>query len=408
MVQTENRLHALDAVRSAALLLGIVLHGAMSFMPGLGASGWPIVDRSPSEFLQGTFFVIHIFRMTMFFAIAGFFAHLLFHSRGLAGFAKDRSRRVLVPFVAAWVVLVPIVGAILYWAAMSRSNGAPPQAPPSGIPLMHLWFLYLLAIFYVIVPTLRHGLTRFLGSRALDRIDHVVAWFVRQPIGPFFLALPVALSLHFQDGWIPFAGIPTPDMSLLPNLPAFVGYGVAFSFGWLLHRQISALAHLSRVWWAHLGVAIVMTGISMVLLDDVMIRPDSAITRIAYIAAYTGASWSWTFAIIGAAMHFLGSNRPTIRYLADSSYWIYLVHLPIVFALQQAMSGWAMHWSLKFPLLLAITMLVLLASYHWFVRSTFIGQALNGRRYPRSSNGSAIGAVAIAAASASVQARLSE
>jgi ABC-type multidrug transport system ATPase subunit len=55
-----------------------------------------------------------------------------------------------------------------------------------------------------------------------------------------------------------------------------------------------------------------------------------------------------------------------------------------VFALQQAMSGWPVHWSIKFPLLLAIATALLLASYHYFVRSTFIGEVLNGRRYPRS------------------------
>jgi hypothetical protein len=38
----------------------------------------------------------------------------------------------------------------------------------------------------------------------------------------------------------------------------------------------------------------------------------------------------------------------------------------------------------KFPLILGITAAVLLASYHYLVRSTFLGKLLNGRRYPRS------------------------
>ena len=39
MMDRNERLHALDAVRAGALLLGIVLHSTMSFMPGLAASG---------------------------------------------------------------------------------------------------------------------------------------------------------------------------------------------------------------------------------------------------------------------------------------------------------------------------------------------------------------------------------
>ena len=43
------------------------------------------------------------------------------------------------------------------------------------------------------------------------------------------------------------------------------------------------------------------------------------------------------------------------------------------------------HWSLKFPLLIAMTLTLLLASYHWLVRFTFIGRALNGKRHVRHS-----------------------
>ena len=42
-----------------------------------------------------------------------------------------------------------------------------------------------------------------------------------------------------------------------------------------------------------------------------------------------------------------------------------------------------LHWAIKFPLILAITLTVLLASYHYLVRPTLIGEILNGRKYPR-------------------------
>ena len=42
-----------------------------------------------------------------------------------------------------------------------------------------------------------------------------------------------------------------------------------------------------------------------------------------------------------------------------------------------------LHWAIKFPLIVAITLAVLLVSYHYLVRPTFIGALLNGRKYPR-------------------------
>ena len=47
---SQTRLHALDAVRAFALLSGLVLHAAMSFMPGLAAVGFP-ADSSQSDTL---------------------------------------------------------------------------------------------------------------------------------------------------------------------------------------------------------------------------------------------------------------------------------------------------------------------------------------------------------------------
>jgi hypothetical protein len=43
--------------------------------------------------------------------------------------------------------------------------------------------------------------------------------------------------------------------------------------------------------------------------------------------------------------------------------------------------GW--HWSMKFSITLAASVLLLLLTYHAFVRFTFIGATLNGRRHPR-------------------------
>jgi uncharacterized membrane protein len=98
-VHTEERLHALDAVRGFALIAGVVLHATMSFLPGFGAQGWPLTDHTSSVSLGVTFYVIHIFRMTTFFVIAGFFGRMLLHRGGVRTFVTNRSTRVVIPLV---------------------------------------------------------------------------------------------------------------------------------------------------------------------------------------------------------------------------------------------------------------------------------------------------------------------
>ena len=63
---------------------------------------------------------------------------------------------------------------------------------------------------------------------------------------------------------------------------------------------------------------------------------------------------------------------------------MYLVHLPIVWLLQAWSLRWPLPWAVKFAFVLIVTATLLLASYHWLVRSTFVGVFLNGRRYPKS------------------------
>ena len=85
---TGERLHGLDAVRGYALMLGVIFHATMSFMPGHPV--WMVTDTHRTPVLGAVFFVSHIFRMTTFFLIAGFFAHMTFHKRGAKAFPDNQ------------------------------------------------------------------------------------------------------------------------------------------------------------------------------------------------------------------------------------------------------------------------------------------------------------------------------
>jgi peptidoglycan/LPS O-acetylase OafA/YrhL len=107
------------------------------------------------------------------------------------------------------------------------------------------------------------------------------------------------------------------------------------------------------------------------------------LTKVDALPFTTAAIWFWTFGIVGAGLRFCSQPSPVRRYLADSSYYLYLAHLPLVFFLQLVFARAPLHWTVKFPLILAIALILLLVSYHYWVRPTFIGALLNGRKYPR-------------------------
>ncbi len=96
--RTQDRFHALDAARAFALLLGILLHATMSFFLPI-----PAQDNSQSATLGVAFYVIHTFHMSLFFLIAGFFAHLVFHRRGVRAFATATAACAANNCADAWV-----------------------------------------------------------------------------------------------------------------------------------------------------------------------------------------------------------------------------------------------------------------------------------------------------------------
>ena len=345
-----ERLHALDAVRGFALLLGIVLHATMSFLPA-PTRIWIIQDNHPSITLGVLFFAIHVFRMTTFFLIAGFFAHMSFHRRGARGFITDRlleNRRAAAGRLADFVRGDGCGGVLgrqlpARWSRAGRAGMAAGIAEispdPSLVSLCAAGILRRGA-----GAARRRGLAR--PERPLPRRrrppdrsgDAQSAWLPRswpcRSVSAFSLDHDVA-----GVAWRADAG---PD-PLVTNLQAVIGFGTAFCFGWLLHRQIELLRMLERRWLLNLDTRDRPDrGQLLPCRLPSPLRPQSRptpIRRLAGAACYALAIWTTTFAMIGLALRFLSGFSATRRYLADASYWLYLIHLPIVMALQVAVSA---------------------------------------------------------------------
>jgi peptidoglycan/LPS O-acetylase OafA/YrhL len=282
------------------------------------------------------------------------------------------------------------LAAVTIWAAIQQAHGGPLPAPPAypgfpAFPLTHLWFLYVLLWFYAAALALRAL------ARAVDRqgrlgalADRLVGWAMGTPLVFLMLAAPAAITLYLTPGWMMWFGTPTPDSSLVPNVAASAAYFTAFGFGWLLQRRTDLLPTLRARWPLTLAVAILASAAGLAITGPAPLLTPSAtgLAKAAFAVTYACASWAWTFALIGLALRFFDGHSPARRYLADSSYWLYIVHLPLIVALQTIVAPYAWPWPVKFAIILGVAFPVMLASYELLVRHTFIGAMLNGRRIP--------------------------
>jgi len=388
-----SRLDYLDATRAFALLLGIVFHACLSFMPIF--MGWAVQDVSTSPLVAMFMTVSHSFRMETFFLLAGFFSHLTFHRKGAGEFVRSRVLRIAVPFVVGWFILHPLVvsgwimgsaslrGDVDVWAGLLGGFQSLSTLPAGIFAGSHLWFLYYLAMITALVLAVRGLLTTTgsLHAKMVRRADAAVAWLANSPLSLLILAVPTAATLWFMRFW----GMDTPDQGLQPNIPVLVIYGSFFVLGWMLSRQrelISQFARLTPQRWILAGL-----GIAAILLLGEIERdpghPHYVAAHVAYAVSYALTMWSLVSLTIGVFKKLCQRPNAFIRYVADSSYWMYLVHLPVVVWLQVAVAELPLHWSLKLAFVSTITIALSLFTYDLFVRSTFIGWVLNGRRRDR-------------------------
>ena len=398
-----DRLHALDGLRGFALILGIFFHGAAGYVENFPEVLWPMREPS-STALAMLFFVSHMFRMSLFFLIAGFFGRMLLERKGTAGFVRDRARRILLPLVVGLpiiLVLFAVLGGLGYllsgmsMAELQQMQAKQLDTPAEGstFPWVHLWFLYYLLIFYASALVMRvigrisdrTGRIADRTSRVSTAPDALVRFCLSGVWGAAVIGLPLAAYFAILDGWPPWTGLPAP-LALAPQLPSVVAYGVPFAVGWLAHRQVERLLALEKRWLPFCALAMTLTALCLAL-GGVTPRFDPYLegrTLVLFTAAYMVGAWCWIFGLIGFGVRYLSDASPMRRYVADSSYWMYLLHLPVLafFAAWSSPLPW--HWTIKYPLQIAATIGVLLLSYRYLVRSTFIGATLNGRRYLRS------------------------
>lgn len=369
----DDRLHYMDNLRALAMLAGVVFHAALAYSP-LVHNYWAAADAGGSAWIDVVAWFVHLFRMPLFFVIAGFFAALLVRKRGIGGMLRNRLARVLLPFL---IFLPPVLGALSWLtakAASSTRNLSPVLAwvkqvtlEQGSLPLMpsvaHLWFLLYLMYFFVLVWVI--------STLELKRLP---SWLAN--LRPWVLVgvAPLLLVPALASVGAPW---PAPEF-FLPQLWALVFFGFYFALGYLLFQRGSLLEQLRPLTPLLLVLGLAAYGVFLEFIGTR--QPGLPLHWLqAALEAYAGL-WL-TLCCLHAGKRWLNGHSRVMRYLADASYWVYLVHLPVLFAIQYRLLDVAAGWQLKFAVSVLATSLLALASYQLLIRNTLMGKLLGGRGY---------------------------
>ena len=416
-----ERLHYMDSLRAVAMFLGLVLHASVLYKVWVYD---PLrIHEQPSSALHYLAETIHVFRMELFFLVAGFFSALVCVKRGAISYAKNRLQRILLPLLLCLIFLLPWAAAEA-WLDIQDLNTSVfskyiefflnpsyifTTGSPAGGWLWHFWFLHVLCYFIGLYLLLN------LLLKPVAALAQIRNWFlthIQKRFGLFLLIVPTFFILIFSPPWADVPGVGT-------SLEVLAYYGLFFFSGVILHedhRALDALASQFKLFGLPFIISLIflipmidkvtLTSPPELLLQDWSLyqgeagkadlignfpflqNPFNFSTLNAnsdwFLMCFLRAFCTWS-AIAGFILLFktyFNQKSELGRYAADSSYFIYLLHFPLQLAIGSYLRDHIDSAFACFLICLVVSVILCLLMYHFLCRNTWIGLLLSGRKYP--------------------------
>ena len=415
-----DRLHYMDSLRATAMFLGLVLHAGVPF------AQWTIdpmrVHDEPSMFLHYIMELIHVFRMELFFLVAGFFSVLLVQKRGLNYYVKNRVNRILFPFIICIALLQPLLAAGFYLDITGSSEPLLTQyitylktpsyilrePSPIGNWFWHFWFIHLLIYFVACFVIGTFIIDKFnIGLKLLSKLMNAVG-------GRFGIVILTLLTYPILTFSPPWADVPR----LGTSIDILLYYGLFFVFGALFFSHQKSLEQIEASAKYHIIPFLLALLILIPLIDELRLTTQPEIllqdwalfetveARSGLLGNFPFLQNPFNFSSVNASVEwhlmcllrayttwcavlflmllfkkFLSKQTALGRYFADSSYFIYLLHFPIQLSFSYYLRDRVESALLCFSICLIGSVAICFLLYHLTCRGTVIGTLLSGRRY---------------------------
>lgn len=360
-----QRRHHLDAIRVSAILVLIPYHAARYIQKGSG----------DARIVDALVWFVHAWHMPLFFAISGFLAASALRRSTAARQLRSRFRRLGIPLAVGMLTVVPlanflVIGAAAVWP---RDEALPPKreldlANVFSWTPRHLWFIAYLLMISVLAIGVWLAIQRAPGlGAAINRAfrNLMRSWWAV----PVLAAISAAILIT-KTGWV--AG-GSASNSLIPAPTLFAYYSFFFLFGWLLSGQGNLVEELKRGAWLRLGAGVLIAVPAFLLFYDNgdftgNVGTPGILAEIGELRPYglftVGlVCWLTLFGIWGVLARYVRKESRVLRYLSDASFWIYLVHIPFLVALQSSLSEIDLGVPARYVLAVSGTLALALGTY---------------------------------------------
>jgi glucans biosynthesis protein C len=398
----------LDLMRAFVVAGLVVFHSAVVFASG---SSWFINDPKPSPGFTVFLLWGSLWGMPLLFLVSGMGARYALRSRSTGAFLRERLGRLGVPLLTGLVLLVAPMFYLNrvgepgfhepYWRFWLRFLN--PAAIATGIPARgtwrsggdefdpaHLWFLFTLFVFSIMLAPAFAHLHRPHGARLIERLAGLTE---RHPAPALLVAATPIIAVEAALG-------PDKNTGGWERLT----YVFFFLYGYLFAADRRFEHTLRRLRWWALGSAVsasVLLAVAAKILDPSAADVVSGVSP-PVSAAQGLAGWLWTAAILGfagtvaarlattGAGGSLGGSatsaprwRRVARYGNEAVLPFYVLHEPVIVAVAWVVVRWSAPLPVKYLSVVAASFMLTLALYEGLVRRFQLTRFLFGMKPAR-------------------------
>jgi glucans biosynthesis protein C len=367
-----ERLYYLDWLRVIAVLGVFISHTADIFdtlywhtrQNGQGLS-WDALATLGAEW-----------GMTLVFLLAGASAWFALLSRSSKQFIGERFKRLLIPFIFAFILISPFQAYTMsyfiasgysdfhgdlfqffsYFFAHIHIGGDLRFLTIYGY---HLWFLAFLYIVSMMALPVLIYLKQARGSRIILRL----AALCNIPAGLFIFVLPIALIRITLWGLYP----------AYQGWADFYSWFIVFVIGFILFANNTFQAAIQKQGKIFVSVAFVC------LLSLIVTNIVGSLSKLENASSYSAlymvyqlllsiAIWSMTVSALYLAMRFFNFSNKVLQYANEAILPFYIIHEPVIVIIAFFVLAWDIPTGVKYVFVSTAALLVTLALFELLIR----------------------------------------
>jgi hypothetical protein len=350
------RRYDIDALRVLAFSILILYHIGMLYV-----ADWEFHIKSDTlyDWVKFPMLLVNQWRMPLLFLVSGVASSFLIGKFSAIAFVKSRSLRLLIPFIAGAILIIPPQAYIQALANGSLSNSFGEMSymgflvhyfsfqewpigafdgSEYGFTWNHLWFIpYLLAYTLLLVPVAMLLRISTLYAR-FERIGHVTLI-----LAPVLIQIVWQLTLNDEK---PISH------ALIDDWYAHAMYATFFLLGSLISDNASVWQKIIDLRWVSL-IGAVICYCALIALWFKFNQHEWQDHLAGVVATFN--QWLWLLAVLAWSAKLLNRPRSWLSYANNCVYPWYILHQTITIIAAYFLAKHSLAGPLEFALVLVLT-----------------------------------------------------